>query len=186
MKPLGYYGAILADTFIQTKVIHVMKNSRSLCLIMPLALVSVSMGQTNVRELVQANYDKISRLSMNREKAQLEKFARKNSSSSFVYIDALRNSLDLAATIRQNNEQLSRIYKFNSNSNKIIGAKQVGPDIVFTVKTQYDVFLDSDMKNRIVGTTISRDTWMKSLKGWKIRKSMIVKESSTQNGVPLG
>jgi hypothetical protein len=185
MKPLEYYGAIIAGIQIHTKVIHVMKTSRILSLTFPLVLVGQSLAGSNPRTVIQSNYDKISKLSMTREKKKLEKLTKKNASSSFQYIDSMRNTLDLAATIRQNNEQLSRVYQFNSNSNKIIGIKEVGPDLICTVKTNYDVFLDSTKKNRITGTTISHDTWMKTLKGWKIRRSKIIKESSFMNGKPM-
>jgi len=185
MKLLEYYGANIAGIQKHTKVIHLMKNARTLCLILPLTLASHTFAQKQPRDIIQAKYDKISQLSMTREKARLEKLTRKNASSCFVYVDSMRNSLDLNATIAQNNDQLSRIYKFNSNSNKIVGVKQVGPDLRLTVKTNYDVLLDESGKNRVKGTTISQDTWIKTLKGWKIRESKIMKESSSQNGVQL-
>jgi hypothetical protein len=185
MKLLEYYGANIAGIQNHTKVIHVMKNAKTLSLILPLAFTCQSLAQKQPRDIIQANYDKISKLSMTREKVRLEKLTRKNASSCFVYIDSMRNSLDLGATIMQNNDQLSRVFKFNSNTNKIIGVKKVGPDLQLTVKTNYDVFLDESGTKRVTGTTISQDIWIKTLKGWKIRQSKIMKESSFQNGKPI-
>ncbi len=185
MRLLEYYGANIAGIQNHTKVIHLMKNARTLCLLLPITIAGQALAQKQPRDIIQANYDKISQLSMIREKGRLERLTRRNASSCFVYVDSMRNSLDLNATIAQNNEQLSRIFKFNSNSNKIIGLKQVGPDLQLTVKTNYDVLLDESGKNRVKGTTISQDTWIKTLKGWKIRESKILKESSSQNGKPL-
>lgn len=159
-----------------------MKTIRILSLVLIAAFGGQSFARSNPRVLIQANYDNISKLSMTREKKKLERLARKNASTSFQYVDAMRNSLDIAATIRQNNEQLSLVYKFNSNSNKIIGVKHIGNDLMLTVKTTYDVYMDPDLKKRVVGTTVSQDTWIKTLKGWKIRKSKIMKESAMLNG----
>ena len=185
MRLLEYYGANIAGIQNHTKVIHLMKNARTLCLILPIAIAGQAFAEKQPRDIIQANYDKISQLSMTREKSRLEKLTRKNASSCFVYVDSMRNSLDLNATIAQNNDQLSRIYKFNSNSNKIIGVKEVGPDLRLTIKTNYDVHLDESGKNRVKGTTISQDTWIKTLNGWKIRESKILRESSSQNGKPI-
>ena len=148
-------------------------------------MISVSQGQADTRTILQTHYDKISRFSINKDSAHLATLIRKNASSTFEYIDSMRNSLDLGATVRQNTGQLSKIRKFNADSNKIIGVKAKGYDLILTVKTIYDVFLNYSAGSRITGSSISEDTWTKTMSGWKIKQSRIIKESAFQDGKPL-
>ena len=138
------------------------------------------------RSIIQSNYDKISRLSIKKDKLNLERLIRRNASSQFTYIDSMKNELDLSATVRQNTEQLSKVHKFMSDTNKIVGVKQNGHDLICTIKTSYDVFLDYKASNRVKGVSISQDTWTKTLTGWKIKRSVIILESTTQNEKPVG
>ena len=162
-----------------------MKSSRIQTAILIFAISSLSFGQENVRSILQLKYDKITQLATKRDKRNLERVTRKNAASNFEYIDAMQNSLDLAATIRQNSEQLSRVYKFHANSNRITAIKNLGSRIVCTVKSDYDVITDPSEKNRIKGVSISEDSWTITMSGWKLKRSKIVKESSTMNGKPL-
>lgn len=162
-----------------------MKNAKHLAFATLISLSALSFAESDARLVIQANYDKISRLSIKKDAKRLEKLTKKNASSCFVFIDAMESTMDLASTLGQNREQLARIHKFNKNSNKIVGIRKVGTDLICTVQTNYDVYLDSMGKKRVVGTSISQDTWIKTISGWKIRTSKIVKESSTLNGVPM-
>jgi hypothetical protein len=159
-----------------------MKTARIVIILTTTLLVSAGYGQATVRATLQSNYDKISQLSAKKDKVALERLIRKNASSSFEFIDSMRNTLDISATVRQNTEQISKVRKFISNSNKIIGVKANGPDLICTVKTTYDILIGFDGKARVKGTSISQDTWTKTLKGWKIRRSKVIKESAYQNG----
>ena len=161
---------------------HVSKTIRISTLLLTTTVVAASNGQINPRHLLQMNYDKISRLSMKRDKVNLERLIQRNAASNFEYIDEMKNSLDLAATVRQNTEQISRVTQFNSASNKIIGVKVQGQHFICTVKTTYDVFMDAEGKVRVTGTGVSKDTWVKTLKGWKIKQSESVNQSSYMNG----
>lgn len=149
------------------------------------SVASLGFSQPDAQKTLQSQYDRISALSMKKDKVKLEKMIRKNASSEFEYIDSMKNSLDLAATVRQNTEQLNGVYKFNSNENKIIGMKKVGNSYVCTIRTTYDVFADSKKKNRVQGVSLSQDTWIKTIAGWKIRKSQILKATATNNGKPI-
>ncbi len=159
--------------------------TRILFPILILTFVCSAFAQDDLRTKLQSNYDKVSRLSIRKDKVRLEKVIRTNAATNFEYIDAFKNSMDVGATVRQNTEQLERVATFNSNSNKIIGVKVNGHDIVCTVKTEYDIFLDSERTQRVKGVSISEDTWIKTLTGWKIKRSKVVKESAFQNGKPL-
>ena len=158
------------------------KFARLLIPVLALTIVRTSMAQANVRTQIQANYDKISRLSMMKDMIQLAKVTRTNAASNFEYLDALQNSFDLDATVRQNAAQLERVSAFNFNSNTIIALKRLGRDLVCTLKTDYDLFLDPAKTRRVKGTCISEDTWIKTMKGWKIKRSKVVKETESQNG----
>ena len=158
------------------------KFARLLIPVLTLTIASTTMAQADVRTQLQANYDKISRLSLKKDKVRLAKVIRTNAASNFEFIDALQNSLDLGATVRQNTEQLEKVSTFNSSSNKIVSVKIVGRDLVCTVKTDYDLFVDQKKTLRVKGSCVSEDTWIKTLKGWKIKRSKVVKETAFQNG----
>ena len=185
MKPLEYYGANLASLSNYTKVMQVAKFTRILNMGSALCLAAAAFAQQDAKTIIQSNYDKVSALSVKRDKVNLAKLIRKNTSSQFEYIDMMRNSLDLPATVRQNTEQLSRIFKFNYNSNKIIDIRMKGNDLACKVKTEYDVLMYPDGKVRVTGMSVSEDIWTKTLMGWKIKRSMILKESTKMNGKPV-
>jgi hypothetical protein len=169
--------------FLQdTKVIHVMTHIRILLQILSLTVSAAAFSQNDARSIIQSNYDKISHLSIKMDKVNLERTIRKNASSQFKYIDSMKNELDLSATVRQNSEQLSKVHKFISDSNKIVGVREKGSDLVCTVKTSYDVYLDAGGADRIKGVSFSEDTWTKTLTGWKIKKTVVINESTTHNG----
>ena len=163
-----------------------MKSLRHLLPVLTLFAAASAFSQNDARSIIQLNYDKISRLSIKKDKVNLERVIRKNASSEFTYIDSMKNELDLSATVRQNTEQIERVHKFISDTNKIVGVKAKGYDLVCTIQTSYDVFLDAAGKDRIKGVSISQDTWTKTLTGWKIKRSVVMKESTTQNGKPVG
>ena len=185
MKPLEYYGAILASFIDYTKVMELRNYARILLSALAATMVSSSFGKDDPITTLQAHYNKISQLSIKKDPIHLAALIRKNASSSFEFIDSMRNSLDLGATVRQNTEQLGKVRKFNADSNKIIGAKAKGYDMIVTVKSSYDILLKAGQESRVTGSSISEDTWTKTMSGWKIKRSRILKESAFQDGKPL-
>ena len=175
----------LQRSLMNTKVMELRKSAQILLPVLATIMVSHSFGQDNPTALLQAHYNKISHLSMKKDQIHLATLIRKSASSSFEFIDAMRNSLDLGATVRQNTEQLAKVRKFNADSNRIIGAKAKGYDLILTVKSSYDLFLKSGEDSRVMGTSISEDTWTKTMSGWKIKRSRIIKESAFQDGKPF-
>ena len=155
----------------------------SFLLLAPIA--SCALAQ-NARTTIQSKYDNLAKLSIKRDRKNLEKAMRTNVTSGFEFIDAFQNSLDIEATVRQNTEQIAKVVKFNSNTNKIIGIKQVGKDLVCTVKSSYDaLFASKQSKAHFQGVVISEDTWTKTILGWKMRRSKTVKETAMKNGQPF-
>ncbi len=156
----------------------VSKTTRALIATITIATVSQSFAQVDARTAIQGNYDKVSRLSIKKDITRLEKTIRRNAASNFHTIDSMQNTLDLSATVRQNTDQLSKVAKFNSNTNKIVGIKAKGRDLVCTVQTNFDLIMSDKKKTRVTGNVVSEDTWIKTMKGWKIKQSKVVKESS--------
>ena len=161
-----------------------MKFAHFSLIVVSLSVSALGFGQS-ARVTLQGRYDEISKLSIRKNKAGLSKVIRRNATSNFEFIDGMKNSLDIGATVRQNTEQIAGVYKFVSDTNRIVKIRQVGDDLVCTVKTNYDAFLDRRLQSRIQGVSISEDTWTKTIVGWKIKKSVVVKESAMKNGQVL-
>ncbi len=158
-----------------------MKVTRSISLVLLISGAAIGQAQS-VRVQIQAKYDKISRLSSTLNKKALETATLRNSTSNFTFTDLMKNTFDLRNTVGQNISQLDQVRKFISNSNKIVGIKKIGRDLVCTVETSYDAIIKQPGNPRVSGVSVSEDTWTPTILGWKIVKSKTIKEKIFQNG----
>ena len=158
-----------------------MKVTRSISLVLLISGAAIGQAQS-IRVQIQAKYDKISRLSSTLNKKALEAATLRNSTSNFTFTDLMKNTFDLRNTVGQNISQLDQVRKFISNSNKIVGIKKMGRDLVCTVETSYDAIIKQRGNPRVSGVSVSEDTWTPTILGWKIVKSKTIKEKIFQNG----
>ncbi|HLO98958.1 MAG TPA: hypothetical protein VK171_10220, partial [Fimbriimonas sp.] len=152
-----------------------------------LAAVGASAQAAQKSELakqIQKRYAVMDALTLKGDYEKVIDMFLKSVTSNFVAIDIMGNKVNAAITAGEMKRNFGFLDELLESKNQILGERIKGREHIFTVKGSYkgkggkkgDVY---------AGYTISEDTWQKTIAGWKYKRTRVLKEFNTKNGVPI-
>jgi hypothetical protein len=164
-----------------------MKGLKTAGCILLISMLSVSaFGQSKSQRELQKLYDQWSVVGATLKVDKLVTLIKSSAHSTFVFIEKDQSSFDLNNYLSQVKAQYKKIKKINSLSNKIVKVTFNGQEATCIVRSSYDMFLDQLVPSRLVGSSESKDIWVKTARGWKMKKIVTLKETATMNGKKVG
>lgn len=142
--------------------------------------IASAFGQTSLREELQERYDRLTRLTMRMRQEEVVELTSKWLTSDYAYGDLTGTEYSAEAFLERVNLQFDNTAKYWSYSNKIIGMKVEGVSVVVTVKSITDFETKGFAGSRNVSTQVTRDYWVKTINGWKMKKTVTVSETNKQ------
>ncbi|HVL38264.1 MAG TPA: nuclear transport factor 2 family protein [Fimbriimonadaceae bacterium] len=142
----------------------------------------------DARSDIQAGYDKLVAAWKANDAVRSEKAMKALATPDFTYIDLQGNKQNLAQIIEMTKMQTKATKKVDKMEIKITSFKISGNVATVTTRGAFEgvvALMDPKKPGKLVTTSTSTDTWVKTPQGWKCKTVKITKESVTFDGKKL-
>lgn len=147
--------------------------------IFALALISaVGNAEGTLRQQIQKKYDRIAQISMTDITKAIPETA-KMLTSDFTWIDPSGNEYSVEPYLGSQSRNITAVSKVFAAKNVILSYKEDGIYVRCRIKSSLTYRRTGFSADQHLGMSISDDIWVKTIHGWKMYKSIGIRDSDT-------
>jgi hypothetical protein len=156
--------------------------ARALLVLLP----AMTAAQTSPQAYFDGVYNKLSALTLKKDANGLSKLLKSVVTADFVYVPAKGPKLSTTQLLSSMRSQFKAMGKINKSAQKLDKVVLKGDRAVVTVSSQYAMEVPTaGKKSKLVGSSVSNDTWVNTPKGWRLKEIKTLKETATLDGKPI-
>lgn len=162
-------------------------NARTIAAVGGIFMIGAAATAQDAKKELPLIYRQVDRLAMKKDADGLISLYRRYSASNFAYVDRSGKRSNRAEMEGRMRSQMGMIDRFQRQQTTIRRIQVTGKTAVVTAEMSYSLLLKGDPKQpmTVAGTSVHRDTWVLTERGWRLQEMRLVTEKSTLNGRPI-